>query len=112
MAHWLAVLVTPLMANLTTAAERPTPPPTQVRAVRDTLHAVPVPASYRWLENAQAPAVEAWQEAQNAFTQNALAAWPGRAALAEQFKGLFAINTVLVAETAGQRIFLTKKDGL
>src|SRR5216684_4686588 len=102
MAHWLAVLVTPLMANLTTAAERPTPPPTPVRAVTDTLHGIPVTDAYRWLENAQDPAVEAWQEAQNSFTQNALAAWPGRAALAEQFKGLFAINTALVAETAGK----------
>jgi prolyl oligopeptidase len=112
MAHGLAVLVTPLMANLTTAAERPTPPPTPVRAVTDTLHGVPVTDSYRWLENAQDPAVEAWQEQQNAYTQNALSAWPGRAALAEQFKGLFAINTAIGAETAGKRIFLTKKDGL
>jgi prolyl oligopeptidase len=112
MAHWLAVLVTPFMANLSTASERPAPPATPVRAVTDTLHDVPVTDPYRWLENAKDPEVEQWQEAQNAFTQTTLAAWPGRAALAESYKSLFAINTALWAETAGKRIFLTKKDGL
>jgi prolyl oligopeptidase len=112
MAHWLAFLVTPLMANLSTASERPTPPGTPVRAVVDTLHGVPVTDPYRWLEDAKDPEVEKWQEAQNAYTQATLSAWPGRAALAENYKSLFAINTALWAETAGKRIFLTKKDGL
>ncbi len=112
MAHWLACLVTPLMAGITSAGERPAPPPTPVRAVVDTLHGVPVTDPYRWLENASDPEVEVWQQAQNAYTQDVLAAWPGRARLTQSYQALFAVNTAIGAETAGKRIFLAKKDGL
>lgn len=45
----------------------------------ETLHGVPVPDPYRWLEDADDPSVQAWAEEQQALTEAALDALPSRA---------------------------------
>ena len=74
-------------------AARPAYPPTPVRAVTDTLHGRTVTDPYRWLEDGAAAEVEAWTEAQNAFTRSVLDAFPGRAALTASYEKVFAVNT-------------------
>jgi len=112
MAKTLALLSLPLLAGPVGAADKSDYPPTPVKAVTDTLHGDLVVDPYRWLEKADDPAVEQWQEAQNAFTRKVLDAWPGRPGLTARYDKLFAVSTVLSAQVAGKRLFLQKKDGL
>ncbi|MBI5836384.1 MAG: S9 family peptidase [Candidatus Eisenbacteria bacterium] len=112
----LALLLLPAVAG---AAEskagpvsgRPDYPPTQVRAVNDTLHGTVITDPYRWLEGDD-EAVRAWTATQNKFTQERLAAWPGRAALRARFEKLFAIPDVGAPSVYGRRYFSTRRDGL
>ena len=106
----IALITTPLAAGA--ADVKYDYPPTPVHAVTDTLHGDLITDSYRWLEKADDPAVEQWQEAQNGFTRKFLDTWPGRAALTARYDKLFAVSTVLSAEVAGKRVFLQRKDGL
>jgi len=112
MAKTLALLSLPLLVGPAGAADKSEYPPTPVKAVSDTLHGEVVVDPYRWLEKSDDPAVEQWQEAQNAYTRRVLDAWPGRAGLTARYDKLFAVSTVISAEVAGKRLFLQKKDGL
>ena len=53
-----------------------TPPHTRREAVVDTLHGVPVPDPYRWLEDGDDPEVQQWVSEQNGHTRTALDALP------------------------------------
>ena len=55
-----------------------TPPHTRREAVVDTLHGVPVPDPYRWLEAGDDPEVQHWVAEQNRHTRTALDALPER----------------------------------
>ena len=114
MARLLCCLIPPLVVGVARAADSPpfAYPPTPVRAVTDTLHGEAMVDPYRWLENADDPAVEAWTEAQNRFTRKVLDAWPGRGTLTQRYDKLFAISTVTSVGVYGKRVFLEKKDGL
>ena len=48
---------------------------------------------YRWLEDADAPEVQRWTDAQNAATRRALDRVPGRAALEKRFWQLYEIGS-------------------
>jgi prolyl oligopeptidase len=54
----------------------------------EDLHGVAVPDPYRWLEDATAPEVRAWVEAQNAWTHQHLDALPARGAFAARLTEL------------------------
>jgi len=119
MTRVLLTLLTPLVAGAgprngvaADTAALPAPPPTPVEAVTDTLHGTLVVDPYRWLENGADPKVQAWTEAQNAYTRQVLDAWPGRAALTARYDTLFAIDTAVGATVAGSRVFLERKAGL
>src|SRR6185312_13526598 len=70
---------------------------------------------FAWLEDAAAPAVQKWTEAQNARTRAFLEALPGRPALAERFRALYAIGSLGVPVSrphgAVRRTFYTRRDG-
>ena len=76
------------------AAAKPSPIPTHKDDVVDRLHGVDVPDPYRWLEDADAPEVKRWTDAQNAATRHALDRVPGRAALEKRFWQLYEIGSV------------------
>ena len=70
------------------------PPPRRKDDVVDHLHGVDVPDPYRWLEDADAPEVQRWTDAQNAATRRALDRVPGRAALEKRLWQLYEIGSV------------------
>ena len=47
-------------------------PPARADDLVETLHGVPVPDPYRWLEDPGSPETRAWVEAQNALTRSQL----------------------------------------
>jgi prolyl oligopeptidase len=71
------------------AAEPPSKPPeTPKKPVTDVYHGVKVLDDYRWLENADDPAVKKWTEAQNAYTRSILDKSPALPALRKRLKVL------------------------
>ncbi|ATB41824.1 prolyl endopeptidase [Cystobacter fuscus] len=83
-------------------------PPTRTEAVVDTLHGVPVPDPYRWLEDERSPEVQAWMRAQDAFTREHLARVPGRDALRRRFTELFYVESLSAPAVRGERYFYVR----
>ena len=65
-------------------------PPTEKKPVTDEYHGVKVVDDYRWLEDADTPAVKAWTQVQNQRTRAWLDALPDRAAIQRQLTAWFA----------------------
>ncbi|HYF37137.1 MAG TPA: hypothetical protein VD994_17690, partial [Prosthecobacter sp.] len=64
-------------------------PPTEKRAASDEFHGIKVTEDYRWLEEAEDPAVKAWTEAQNRYTRAYLDSLPDRKEIAATLKGWY-----------------------
>ncbi len=97
MTRTAALLVTLMTTGIaTTAAARPPQegtagqPATPKRPVVDVLHGDHVVDDYRWLEDWNDPAVQAWSEAQNAYARSVLDAEPSRRAIQERVDELMA----------------------
>lgn len=80
----------PLLSLSLAPAVAQQPPPTHTVAVVDTLFGTPVRDPYRWLEDLEAPEVQAWFRAQGAHTRDRLDALPGHAAILERLHRLAA----------------------
>ncbi len=76
------------------AASVAKPPPTEKRPVTDTYHGVTVVDDYRWLEQGDDPAVQAWSTAQNAHARAVLDALPAAGPVRQR------LTTILTAESA------------
>ena len=61
-------------------------PPARADDLVETLHGVPVPDPYRWLEEAGSPETRAWVDAQNALTRSQLDG-PARDAYVRELTG-------------------------
>ncbi|OJH40823.1 prolyl oligopeptidase family serine peptidase [Cystobacter ferrugineus] len=83
-------------------------PPTRTEAVVDTLHGVPVPDPYRWLEDERSPEVQAWMRAQDTFAREHLARVPGRDALHRRFTELFYMESLSAPAVRGERYFYVR----
>lgn len=69
------------------------PPATARHAASSVLHGVRVADPYRWLENPDDPAVQAWISAQNAHTEKLLAAMPDGKVLTARVRQLAITST-------------------
>src|SRR5690349_23189336 len=67
----------------------PLPPATRVEPVVTTYHGVQVSDPYRWLDDAGAPDVRRWIDAQNAYTDTVLATFAEGAAIRARARELF-----------------------
>jgi prolyl oligopeptidase len=65
-------------------ASRPAPPATPEHDVVENYHGRQVHDPYRWLEQAGAPAVEQWIDAQNAYTDAVMSGFRDRGAIIER----------------------------
>ncbi|WP_333679662.1 prolyl oligopeptidase family serine peptidase [Dyella sp.] len=82
-----------LVASVAAYAGDGKPPASPTRPSASTLHGVTVNDPYRWLENAQDPAVQAWIKAQNEHTEAVLAAMPDGKAMTERVQQLAITST-------------------
>ena len=85
--------------------------PTRRDDVVEAIHGVAVADPYRWLEDGEAAETRAWTAAQNARTEAALAAVPGRAALEARLRELLTVGTVAAPAVRGGRLFYLKREG-
>ena len=65
------------------------PPAAPTRPVVDAYHGVRVVDDYRWLEDWNDPAVQAWSAAENAYARSVLDALPGREAIRARLTELY-----------------------
>ncbi|GLQ88417.1 prolyl oligopeptidase family serine peptidase [Dyella flagellata] len=83
-----------LLASLAAyAGESVKPPASPTRPDASSLHGITVNDPYRWLENSQDPAVQAWIKAQNDHTEAVLAAMPDGKAMTERVRQLAITST-------------------
>ncbi|HZT79689.1 MAG TPA: prolyl oligopeptidase family serine peptidase [Gemmataceae bacterium] len=86
-------------------------PPSKAEPVTEKLHGVEVPDPYRWLEDADRPAVKEWVEKQNAYTRAVLDKLPGRDKIRERLGELLDIGTVSTPVPVKGRYFYVKREG-
>jgi prolyl oligopeptidase len=85
------------------------PPDTPARPVTNNYHGVEITDSYRWLEDQNSPETRAWIDAQNAYTQKQLSAYPGRAALHSQIEKVMKIDSIAMPYHRGDRYFYLRR---
>ncbi len=81
-------------AALSAPAALAAPPATPKRVAVDAYHGVEVKDPYRWLEDGNAPEVQAWMKAQDARTRAWLARRPGMEALRARVREVVTARTV------------------
>jgi prolyl oligopeptidase len=94
------------------AAALASPPPATVpQAVTDTYHGVSVTDPYRWLEDGNAPAVQAWSSGQNAYARSVLDALPHVAQIRARVTEIVGAQIVshFSLTYAGGRLFALKR---
>jgi prolyl oligopeptidase len=107
---FLAAVVLPAVAAQTEPLEMhyPDAPPSSV--VED-YHGTKVADPYRWLEEADSLATQAWVDAQNALTRSMLDG-PDRDAIKKRLSELYDYPRVSVPSRKGARYFYTRNPGL
>jgi len=101
---------TPLVAAPPPSPPVPTAPATRVETVVDTMHGVVIADPYRWLEDLETDEVQAWADAQNAYTDAVLGSVPVRDAIDERLGELFDIPALGTLWNRGGRLFFTRRD--
>jgi prolyl oligopeptidase len=103
--------VTETAVGLPPAANAPVYPITARVEVSDNYFGTKVADPYRWLENLNSPAVQAWVEAQNALAEPRLAELPARAWLKMRLTQLWNYERYEVPQKRGGRYFYLHNDG-
>ena len=80
--------------------------------VVDTLWGTAVADPYRWLEDDRDPEVMEWVSAQARTARTYLDGLPEREALRERCEALFNHPRVGIPRRIGEKVFLTRNDGL
>src|SRR5262245_43929249 len=86
MNHFLFTTILFALCSITVAA----PPETPRKPVTDTYHKTKVVDDYRWLEDWNDKAVQAWSDAQNAHARSVLDKLPGVEPLREKLTKIMA----------------------
>src|SRR4051794_10032486 len=82
------------------------------QATVDLLHGQSVADPYRWLEDLDAPATQAWIAAQNRVTADYLEEIPARDAIRQRLTELWRYEKLSTPRKHGGRYFFTRNDGL
>lgn len=84
-------------------------PETKREAISETIFGREVADPYRWLEDEDAPEVEAWVAQQQKLTKAYLDALPQRDPLAERFEELYYIDAISAPNKRGDRYFYRRR---
>jgi prolyl oligopeptidase len=87
-------------------------PPAPLGPVVDDYHGHRVADPYRWLEDADSPAVQAWIDAEVELTERFLSAIPARAALRRRITELWDYERFGLPRRVGDAFVYTKNSGL
>jgi prolyl oligopeptidase len=108
----LALLTAAAFLPMTSADEKKSfYPPTKADPVVEKLHGVEVTDPYRWLEDADSPAVKEWTDKQNEFTRSVLDKLPGRDAIHDRLGALLEIGSLGTPAPRKGKYFFTRRDG-
>ncbi|MGH8317721.1 MAG: prolyl oligopeptidase family serine peptidase [Steroidobacteraceae bacterium] len=89
-ARWRALIPAAFFFSAAAAAS---PPPTPRDVVVTVMHGVTVRDPYRWLENATSPKVQAWIDAQNAYSDRVMGRFKDAAAITRRVRQLAITST-------------------
>ena len=84
-------------------------PETRRQDVTDTIHGQTVRDPYRWLEDSDDEAVQAWQSKQDELTRQYLDDLPRHDALAERLRELYYVESVSAPMRRGDRVFYKRR---
>jgi len=90
------------------------PPPSRIDPVNEQFHGESVPDPYRWLEDGSSDETHSWVDAQNRYTADVLARFPGRDAIARRLQALLSIGMAGVPAVRGDqphRYFYQRREG-
>lgn len=90
------------------STQLPPQPPSPAGDVVDTIHGVQVPDPYRWLEDEKAPEVQAWVDAQDAYTRQVIGSVDGRETVRERLKELAYVDSVSTPNPVAGRLFYVR----
>ena len=85
------------------------PPYSQVEAVTEVLHGVPVTDPYRWLEDQDSARTREWLSAQTRYTRSYLDSIPDRERVRERIRQLRDVETYDSLQKVGTRYFFRKR---
>ena len=85
------------------------PPYSEVEAVTEVLHGVPVTDPYRWLEDQESPRTREWISAQTRYARSYLDSIPGRERIRERIRELLDVETYDSMHKVGSRYFFRKR---
>ncbi|HLT31291.1 MAG TPA: prolyl oligopeptidase family serine peptidase [Myxococcaceae bacterium] len=88
-----------------------TPAQPQSRSVDvvDEIHGVSVPDPYRWLEDEKDPEVQAWMNAQDAYTRDVLDDVAGREQITKRLEELAYVDSISIPSQRGGRLFYMRR---
>jgi len=85
------------------------PPHSQVEAVTEVLHGVPVTDPYRWLEDQESPRTREWISAQTRYARSYLDSIPDRERMRGRIRQLLDVETYDSLQKVGTRYFFRKR---
>jgi prolyl oligopeptidase len=108
------------LANVSNAADNaavhggngvvlPSPPPTKVEPVTETIHGVTVTDPYRWLEDSKSPATRAWLTEQMKYTEDYLSQVKIRPEVVKRLTELVRVENYSIPIQRGKRYFFKKR---
>ena len=92
-------------------AAPPGPPKVKVEPVVDDLYGHKIVDNYRWLEDADSPATEAFDREEFAYTRSVLNPLPGRQKIHERLTQLSSIGVIGTPQAAGPYYFYSRREG-
>jgi prolyl oligopeptidase len=91
------------------ASDQKGQPTTRREAVTDVLHSTEIVDHYRWLEDQKSPETREWIDAQNAYTESLLSAFPGREHLKQRLAELMKVDVINMPAARNGRYFFTRR---
>jgi prolyl oligopeptidase len=85
------------------------PPFSEIEAVTEIFHGIPITDPYRWLEDQQSPRTRAWIAAQTRYARSYLDSIPGRDRIRDRIRELVDVETYDSVQKVGNRFFFRKR---